>query len=87
MTVYSHVAHFYVRSVAPMDELFGVVPVAAVIAVSVVVVASAASVVPVIVVPSSTATIVVVAVAHVADHVLQLHHAFVHFINCRVACG
>ena len=51
-----------------------------------VLVSSAATVVVVVVV-SSAATIVVVVVAHGADHVLQLHHALVHFIDCRVACG
>ncbi len=51
----------------------------------VVLVSSTATVVVVAV--SSAATIVVVVVAHVADHVLQLHHALVLFIDCRVACG
>ncbi len=41
----------------------------------------------VVVTVSSAATIVVVVVAHVVDHVFQLHHALVHFIDCHVDCG
>ena len=71
------------------------IAIAIAVAVAVVVVASAASVVTVVVViivvivPSSAAAIVVVIViAHVADHVLQLCHALVHFVGCGVAaCG
>ena len=64
-----------------VDVVFGV----STVPIVVVLVSSTATVVVVTV--SSAATIVVVVVAHVVDHVFQLHHALVHFINCRVDCG
>jgi hypothetical protein len=80
-----------VGSVAVWDVI-SVLPVAVAIAIIVIIVASAAAIVPIVVVStiissSTSAVVVVIVVAHIADLVLKLRYALVHFVNCCVACG
>ena len=91
VTVHPHVPLFVVGPVpAAVAVAIAVATIVIIVVftalIAVVIVSSTATVVVVIV--SSTATIfVVIVVTHVADHVLQLCHALVNFVNCRVACG